>query len=1009
MADCNHSIPDPSCDVCGLAPLARNHYFDGKWMATHQFQVEQDYVRGANQRQNAYMHGVGTVCGLKIAQHNNPDCLNQYVVLMPGLAIDCCGREIVVPEKRALDIRARAQEKLAGMGIDPSALATAEREAYTLRIVLNYRQKGAEPVPALLDDCDDGSGEECDQIVEDYDWDITLEREVRADADDPLEPSLEWRQTLTVGQPAAAVVDRDSERLYVAEMAADGGAVRVYNTETHDLLARAVVSIPTPVDGGADIPAASITALALSRNGERLYVALDPTGDLPGRVLLIDRVDLAAGALPDPATGLLPSIDLAADQYVVGLAAAVRDDALLALTVNADGQAATLRRWSADELADFLIDWAQNGPAAAQPAGVDRDLTDRLRKAKGDETLPEIAPVDMVQDIDGRWLVVSDTGGGGRLVALSLAGFNAAEASPQNFINAFGLGIGRVPRGVDLSYDGGYAYVIVSDGAASPATSLLRLKTDPTDLVAYLPQPLAGNDRIRELPLVWAEPNAPDAIDVAVTPRDNFAYILRRAAGPGLGGDVLIADVEQVERLGAGLIADRVLWLADPANQERLRAALRTGAVVQGAIDFETLAPLGQRLYVATHREPPAEEGEEAAPLFDGRLRVYDIDETSCDAGLRAIVEACATCGDSRSLVLATIHRYWYGQPMVEVEPSGDEPFNLIDNYSDRPLAPSNVVLREVIECLIAKGIAEGIPGPRGPQGEQGPQGETGPQGDPGVGLPGSRGPGFVDVRLEEGPPSAVPEPVGNPEGDLRLVLTLPLNGGAPPANHVSGANFTHEEIFNLDRFIERFTNQADDNRLNGFLMAFEQEVRVGSLNNRTAYALIHERGQWGSPVAVLPLLALPVQFDPGVELIDVRILDGYRAVDTTADIVMPLVVDAGQLVFDPNQTANGVLLAPRVDDVDTLDGFYSGLVQMSSPEVMPLREMELDPEAEDLILHQVTIVLRGDQIVTPEGLYLDGNNMGRIAPEAAIFPSGNGTPGGDWVAVIHLESNNND
>lgn len=997
MADtnCNHSVPDPSCDVCGLMPLARNHYFDGKFMATRQFQVEQDYVRGANQRQNAYMHGMGTVCGLKITEHDNGDCRNQFVVLMPGLAVDCCGREIVVPKKKVLDVRTRVMEKLAAMGANPPDLTTGDRAAYILRIVLKYRQVGAEPVPALLDDCDDGGGEECDQIVESYDWDVTLDRETASREGDVLKPSLEWRQTLTVARPAAAVIDRDSERLYVAEMAAGGGAVRVFDSRTHNLLARAVVSIPTPgAPGEAETPARPIAALALSRSGERLYVALDPIGNLPGGILLVDRGALEAGALPNPSAQPLPSIELAAGQRVVGLAAAARDDALLALTADDAAPAAMLRRWSADAIAGYLTN-----PAAGQPPATDRDLTALLRATPNNEAAADIRPVDMVQDVDGRWLVIADVtdGSAGRLIALSLPGFNAAGAAPENFIRAFELGPGRVPRSIDLTYDGGYAYTVVSDDAAppaAPATSLLRLKTDPTDLSAYLPQSLPLNDRIRELPLAMEgdAPGGPDAIDAVVTPRDNFVCVLRRAGGPGFGGNLLIVDAEQVDQLPPGPIADRAAWQANPDNVKRKENALRAGPVVQDEVDFQALAPLGRRLYVATHHEPPPPAAsQQAQAIFDGRLRVYDIDEAACDAKLRAIVEECPTCGSSRPLVLATISHYYYDKPMVEVMPSDNSPFNLIDNFSERPLAPSNVVLRETIECLIEKGIAEGIPGPRGPQGQQGEPGEPG-----GVGLPGPRGPGVVEVEYRDGLQAPELEPIANdPEGDFTLLLPPPVVAEPARANHVIAANFLNEEIFDIDRFVKRFTNQSGDNRLNGFLIAFEETVRAGSLNNRTAYALIHGGKSLGN-VIVLPLLALPVDFQPVSSRIDTQVLDGYRPVGIREAEALTLSVD--KLVFDPNGEADGVLLCFDTGEQGA-EQLYDLIVRTAAPEQFPTR---FDSTSKQLPpLCQVRIVLRGDQIMTRDDFFLDGNNLSG-APGMG-FPSGNGTPGGDWVAVIHL------
>ena len=50
------------------------------------------------------------VCGLKVKQHPNPDCRAQWVVIEPGYAIDCCGREIFVQDEQMFDFRTRFRE-----------------------------------------------------------------------------------------------------------------------------------------------------------------------------------------------------------------------------------------------------------------------------------------------------------------------------------------------------------------------------------------------------------------------------------------------------------------------------------------------------------------------------------------------------------------------------------------------------------------------------------------------------------------------------------------------------------------------------------------------------------------------------------------------------------------------------------------------------------------------------------------------------------------------------------
>jgi hypothetical protein len=102
MCDSN-ADPNTACEPCNLKPFDRNRYYDGKLLTTADFQAEQDYLRGKDRLHNAWLHGSGTVCGLKVTEHPNPACRHQFVVIQPGLALDCCGHEIIVSEKLPYD------------------------------------------------------------------------------------------------------------------------------------------------------------------------------------------------------------------------------------------------------------------------------------------------------------------------------------------------------------------------------------------------------------------------------------------------------------------------------------------------------------------------------------------------------------------------------------------------------------------------------------------------------------------------------------------------------------------------------------------------------------------------------------------------------------------------------------------------------------------------------------------------------------------------------------------
>jgi hypothetical protein len=87
-----------SCDKEGgnLEQFERNKYFYGKLMTVRDFETEQNYFNEKRHLLNRLIHGIGIVCGFDKIE-TDPDGAN--VSLSPGVAIDCCGREIVVDKE----------------------------------------------------------------------------------------------------------------------------------------------------------------------------------------------------------------------------------------------------------------------------------------------------------------------------------------------------------------------------------------------------------------------------------------------------------------------------------------------------------------------------------------------------------------------------------------------------------------------------------------------------------------------------------------------------------------------------------------------------------------------------------------------------------------------------------------------------------------------------------------------------------------------------------------------
>lgn len=125
---------------CGAFSDQRNRYYTGKYMAARDFQAEQEYFLGRQRLHNRLMHGWGVVCGLYVRAHR-ADC-PEYAVISSGIAIDCCGRELVVRKDTVVKVWEPTKAELA-----------QERKSWpdtrTYLLYLHYQEEGTDCVPTL--------------------------------------------------------------------------------------------------------------------------------------------------------------------------------------------------------------------------------------------------------------------------------------------------------------------------------------------------------------------------------------------------------------------------------------------------------------------------------------------------------------------------------------------------------------------------------------------------------------------------------------------------------------------------------------------------------------------------------------------------------------------------------------------------------------------------------------------------------------------------------------------
>ena len=98
-------------DNCKLNTLNRVRYFTGQLLLPEDFTLEQNYFNSKRHLINKLVYGSGIVCGLKL-QIVDPSSEDLRIRISSGLAIDSCGKEIVV--KNDKDVSLKIDKRLFG-------------------------------------------------------------------------------------------------------------------------------------------------------------------------------------------------------------------------------------------------------------------------------------------------------------------------------------------------------------------------------------------------------------------------------------------------------------------------------------------------------------------------------------------------------------------------------------------------------------------------------------------------------------------------------------------------------------------------------------------------------------------------------------------------------------------------------------------------------------------------------------------------------------------------------
>lgn len=163
---------------CSLSPFERNKYFYGKMLTSRDFKLEQDYGIEKNRLISRLVLGAGIVCGLTIEIDKEQGENDSFTVtLSPGVALDGCGREIVVSKTKSqqLEFNSPGQkylyieydERFKEPVADLNPASDLQNNSYS-RIEETYRLFLSQDPPLLKDPKAELNGESLDELIQQY-------------------------------------------------------------------------------------------------------------------------------------------------------------------------------------------------------------------------------------------------------------------------------------------------------------------------------------------------------------------------------------------------------------------------------------------------------------------------------------------------------------------------------------------------------------------------------------------------------------------------------------------------------------------------------------------------------------------------------------------------------------------------------------------------------------------------------------------------------------------------
>lgn len=447
------------CPTCTVQAPLRNHYFTGKLLTERDFTDEQRYFVEKLRLHHQRLHGSGVVCGLRLQAHAEP-CDDRYLILTPGSAVDCCGRDLLVVEETIIDLTAfPAWQALADAAAAPPD-PDAPPPLHDLQICIRYRECPTEPIPVLYDECGcddsqlDGTGCAPNRVLESWELDLIVDPAPAPAA--LLAPRLAWTATIALAHARRVAHDPAAHRLYV--LTAEG---TLHQVSTDNLAVETAYSTGRRGLALAVDPAAALLYLiaeAPGGAGDSALLVFDTTGTaLAGGPVRSAAVPGTAGSDADLA--LLPDGRLVA-LFHSGGRVRVWDPGVAAPATIADQVDVSV------DLVGLSVDGDGMRLYSARPISAGVQVFDATTAGLAPQVLTlttgQVSRVVAVTSSGPTWLAVLD-GPGAQVLLVDPSAGGAVAASAL---------LDDTPVAVAIGPGGHFGYLLTRDGDAAAVQSV---------------------------------------------------------------------------------------------------------------------------------------------------------------------------------------------------------------------------------------------------------------------------------------------------------------------------------------------------------------------------------------------------------------------------------------------------------------------------------------------------------------------------------------------------------